>query len=923
MRSFSFRFAFPLAVLALAVALTGCPNGLLPGSFLSADPFGSGRGTDFVDSPTAGSDDGGAEGEGGGERDVVEPDVIRQTGDTLFVLNQYRGLSIIDLESETLLSQTPTVGYPRDLYVIGDRAYVIVANVVSSVIGGDAIQVTNLGTRLYVVDLASLSAPTVLGTFDLEGDLIDSRLVGDVLYTVGADFSYYYGPEDDGGNEGGGTTGTSPGGGAVKQQTSSSWVSSIDLSNPADVQVVDELSFDGYGNVIQATSSALFVAGHSWETDATTITYVDISDPSGTIAVRGSVGVPGNVPDRFKMDVWNNVLRVVSNTGWPDRQTYVSTVPLADPDALAVLGQTTIPGAENETLFATRFDGPRAYAVTYLVVDPLFVLDLSDPANPSVTGSLEVPGWSTHIEPRGDRLIALGVDDTNGRRVSVSLFDVTDPAAPALLDRESFGEDWAWSSAYSDVKAFTVLDDTLIVPFSGWNEEGGYDRLQFLSYTNDTIDVRGHVDLRSQAVRSFEHLDHYYGVTLEEVAIIDGADLDAPEVVGSITLAENISDFLPLEDNDAAGVAVIRSYTDNRITLKAQEADGAVLSELALDGSYADSIQTDGEVVALASVVWEADKSYTVVQTIDYANPAAPVERTAVRLDVRPVYSWYMYDRSFGGPGMEVDGAAADMIAPYYFNAPSSVIAGDKLVIYGQRENGTKALAVVNLSTGEAAGTADLDYGWVGRLIASGNSVIVHSQEEGGQGLLGQTYTRHYVSAFNPAALTLGPRANVPGEPIAYRNGVLTLDDWQYTTNFAVERVLRTARWNGGDAAELLDSETLGNGFGTLLTGGDFVFMQTYTNSGFGINAYEISAAGDIDTLSPLPATTWNNLLAADDDGTLYAYGDNATLTRYSAPGTWTIRDTTPLNQWPLGVRFSSDTAYIPLGYAGLVTLER
>ena len=84
-----------------------------------------------------------------------------------------------------------------------------------------------------------------------------------------------------------------------------------------------------------------------------------------------------------------------------------------------------------------------------------------------------MPGWSTHIEPQGDRLIALGVDDTDGRRVSVSLFDVTDPANPGLIDRESFGEDWAWSSAYDDVKAFTVLEDTLIVPFSGYSSESG------------------------------------------------------------------------------------------------------------------------------------------------------------------------------------------------------------------------------------------------------------------------------------------------------------------------------------------------------------------------------------------------------------------------------------------------------------------
>lgn len=909
------------SLLLCAFLLAGCPNLLNTGEFLSASPNGPSR-DGFGNGPFPTTDtDGEAAEDDDAPREVVEPDVIRQFGSTLFILNQHRGLSIVDLDSESLLSQTAAAGYPRDLYVVGDRAYVLVAQYSNVSYEGDAVSVGSVGSRLYVFDVADLASPALLGAFDLEGDLVDSRLVGNVLYAVGARFSYYF-PEID---EPGATTGSD----VVKQQTSASWVTSVDVSNPADVRIVDQLSFEGYGDIIQATSSALFVSGFDWQADASTITYVDINDPSGTIAVRGSVQVPGRVADRFKMNAWNNVLRVVSNTNWPDRETYVSTVPLADPDNLAVLGQTTIPGAKNETLFATRFDGPTAYVVTYLVVDPLFVLDLSDPANPQVSGELIVPGWSTHIEPRGDRLIALGVDDTNGgRRVSVSLFDVSDPYAPALLDRASFGEDWSWSAAYEDVKAFTVLDDTIIVPFSGWTEQGGYDRLQFISYDTNSLDVRGHVDLRGQAVRSFEYASHYYGVTQEQLAIIDGSNLDAPEVIGSITLAENVTDFLPLDDDEAEGVAVIRSYFNNTILLRAQAPDGSTVSELELDGSYAGQILGGTSSVIVLSTVWSEENVHTVAQVVDYSDPANPVLFDAVRLDLRPAYYWWG-GYPYGGPEPAIDrgGAAFDIMPYYYQPEASAVVAGDRLVVQGIRsstansENPDTILAVVDLTTGEAAGEVTLDYRYVSGLLAVNGSVVIGSQEDAGQNLIGQRFTRHYASLFNPATLALGDRANVPGTPVAYEGNILTLEDWQYTSGFNVQRQLRTAQWNGGALATLVDSQNLGQSYGQLLASGGFVYASGWNNE-FTIAAFTVDDEGDINGLAPLKPGNYGNLLAADGD-TVYVHVGGSVLNRHTTPGAWTLLDSTPLPQWPQQVRFGANSAYLPLGYAGLLELER
>ena len=506
---------------------------------------------------------------------MVGPDVIRRDGDLLFVLNQYRGLSIVDLGEEKLLSQTPTFGYPRDLYLVDDLAYVLVsyAQDVSFEEGSFRVQYES---KLYVFNVADPTQVVRQSVFNFDGDLVDSRLVGSVLYAVCSDYSWYEGYGE------GAVIDTA----AAEKSYGATWAISVNIADPEAVRIVDTVQFEGYGNLIQATNYAIFSVTNDYSTNDSAITYIDIEDPEGDMIVRATVTAPGYMADRFKMDAWNGVLRVVTNAWDTVRNTYVTTFDITEPDTMAQLGQAVLENASGETTYATRFDGDRAYIVTYLTKDPLFVLDLTDPAEPRVTGELTIPGWSTHIEPRGNRLIALGVDDQGGWRVMVSLFDVSDPANPQRLDYASFGEGWSWSEAYGDVKAFSVLDDMILVPFSGWNSgSGGYDRLQFISYDADALTVQGYVDLQGSALRSFRDGGSYYAVTREQVAVIDAENLAAPQIVNSVTLAENVADVAPLSNGWA--VEVVTRY-DSRTPCSARwvQTVRAAVRSVAAGGCY-------------------------------------------------------------------------------------------------------------------------------------------------------------------------------------------------------------------------------------------------------------------------------------------------------------------------------------------------
>ena len=68
--------------------------------------------------------------------------------------------------------------------------------------------------------------------------------------------------------------------------------------------------------------------------------------------------------------------------------------------------------------------------VTFRQVDPLYAVDLTDPAAPRLLGELKIPGYSEYLHPLGGRrLIGIGQDasaDGMVRGAQAALFDVTD-----------------------------------------------------------------------------------------------------------------------------------------------------------------------------------------------------------------------------------------------------------------------------------------------------------------------------------------------------------------------------------------------------------------------------------------------------------------------------------------------------------------
>lgn len=204
---------------------------------------------------------------------------------------------------------------------------------------------------------------------------------------------------------------------------------------------------------------------------------------AGRLTYRGSGEVEGHLgwdPQRksYRLSEHDGVLRVLSFTGsvgWLGLGDAATTPP--SPATLTLLRETagglttfaTLPNANRpqalgkpgEQVHGVRFVGTRGYLVTFRQIDPLYVLDLAQAADPRIAGVLEAPGFSDHLLPLpGDLLLGVGKEaDANGRvgGVKVSLFDVADAARPREIASRVFGSAGSQSGLDASRQGLTML----------------------------------------------------------------------------------------------------------------------------------------------------------------------------------------------------------------------------------------------------------------------------------------------------------------------------------------------------------------------------------------------------------------------------------------------------------------------------------
>ncbi|MEO1526987.1 MAG: beta-propeller domain-containing protein [Planctomycetota bacterium] len=195
-------------------------------------------------------------------------------------------------------------------------------------------------------------------------------------------------------------------------------------------------------------------------------------------AARGAID--GQVDNSFALSEHEGHLRVASSAN--GNSVYV----LADQD-----GELNIVGSVEqlapwEDIYSVRFEGDRGFVVTFRQVDPLFVLDLSDPESPRLLGELKITGYSNYLHVVDENhLLGIGREaDQFGifEEMQVTLFDISDPENPNLKHQYSFEGgrnvwsplmDDAWNLGSHQAVSYFASHQTLVLPFyegnHGWS----------------------------------------------------------------------------------------------------------------------------------------------------------------------------------------------------------------------------------------------------------------------------------------------------------------------------------------------------------------------------------------------------------------------------------------------------------------------
>lgn len=263
-------------------------------------------------------------------------------------------------------------------------------------------------------------------------------------------------------------------------------VSSLDVNKP-DKVLDSKLVISGYAQTY-ISKDALYLYEEDY--DGAMITNIaKFALDEGRISGVAAAAVSGYVRDTFAINASDGYLRVLTTDYSTEDE--VNALYILD-ENMKLTGQLTgiAPGEE---IYAARFMGNTGYFVTYRNTDPLFTVDLSDPAKPEIIGELKVTGFSEYLHLWDDtHLLGIGYesDENTGNieNIKLSMFNIENPGE-VTEEAKLVLKDVDYSEALYDYKSVIISKDKNLIglvceDYSGSRTKQTY---QIYSYENGTF----------------------------------------------------------------------------------------------------------------------------------------------------------------------------------------------------------------------------------------------------------------------------------------------------------------------------------------------------------------------------------------------------------------------------------------------------
>ncbi len=422
--------------------------------------------------------------EGVDEADLVKTDgayIYLVSGETVYIVRAHPP------EDAGIVAKIEP-GLPvSNLYINGDKLVVISApDYYYYWYGWDIApeEEYELKTTVWVFDVSDRAQPVLEREMSVDGYYTNSRMIGDHVYLIPhqPDMMNHTEPILPGIRSGNEVNYVEPTDVWYVNTTDSNYgytnIASLNVQDPEE-EITSETYLMGSSSTIYASLDNIYITNLGWVHNVDggweTTTVYKLRVDQGEIQFVAEGSVPGRVLNQFAMDERGDYFRIATTSG------YVSRNGGGTSNNLYVLNSTLgVAGkleglAPGEDIYSARFMGERCYLVTFKKVDPLFVIDLSDPQNPKVLGKLKIPGYSDYLHPYDENtLIGIGKETVEAEEgnfawyqgVKISLFDVSDVSDPKELAKYEIGDRGTDSPALYDHKAFlfSLSRNLLVIP---------------------------------------------------------------------------------------------------------------------------------------------------------------------------------------------------------------------------------------------------------------------------------------------------------------------------------------------------------------------------------------------------------------------------------------------------------------------------
>lgn len=448
---------------------------------------------------------------------VDEADITKTDGDYIYSLSEDKVI-ITDVKDETQIKIVAEIDsknsntIPSDLILYHDKLIVISEEMKTTSSYYYSYNNSNT-TMVSVYDISNKEQPKEIKNYQLEQPYYTSRCINGRLYVISSGYlkeendeivTYYY---EDGKQ-------IDPGYKGIKRikgidTTDQTILSMLDLNNIDESVKVNSYLMDVQNAYVSENNIYLleekyegsytsapkissifgfygilgaFVDDNEYDYGTYTYIYKFNLLEDGSIQYDKKAKEKGQTINQFSIDEYEGNLRVALYNNEGSRIVIFN-------NEMEKIGETE-KLAEGEKMYSSRFLGNKAYLVTYKTVDPLFVVDLSNPEEPQVLGELKIPGYSTYLHPYDENhLIGIGMQteekiyrDSSGRVTStaavitgmkMALFDVTDVNNPIQISDTIIGDSRTTSAILTNHKAllFSKEKQLLAIPVNNYTED--------------------------------------------------------------------------------------------------------------------------------------------------------------------------------------------------------------------------------------------------------------------------------------------------------------------------------------------------------------------------------------------------------------------------------------------------------------------